>query len=231
MHWEKVLLTDSGFYDPFNLHQPMNAIINKFAQMLGKPFCEARVLFIPTAACDGEARKIAAILRQELLWLGIQSGNITVYEIDSSMTIEKASEFDAMFFTGGWAEHLLKRIKETGFDEIIKSFVLLNKVYVGVSAGSVVATPNIMGTFDCLDDTESEALGLINAYIDVHCNLKPDLYIKQLNLPHIMLHSHQALAVSNIGYELIEEPDAYHAVDWSKPPQMGIDVWNEFWLT
>lgn len=49
-YWENVLLTDSGFYDPFDLSQPLHAIIDKFAHMVGKPFNETRVLFIPGSA-------------------------------------------------------------------------------------------------------------------------------------------------------------------------------------
>ena len=46
--WENVLLTSEGFFDDDN--KPRKQIIAKFAQMLNKPFSEAKVLFIPTAA-------------------------------------------------------------------------------------------------------------------------------------------------------------------------------------
>lgn len=192
--WQNVLLTDVGFYNPFDLSQPLNTIINRFAHMVEKPFSEVRVLFIPTAACDEEARSIAAILKNELLWLGFLPNNIVTYELDGSMTEETVMTYDVMYFTGGWDAHLLEVIKQTNFHEIIRSFVYANKVYVGMSAGSVIATPNIRGCFGVSDDTETEGLGLINAYLDCHCNLKPNLQPKNLPLPHIMLHFHQALS-------------------------------------
>lgn len=227
IRWENVLLTDAGFFDPFDMQQPLSAIINRFAHMVKKPFCEARVLFIPTAACDDEARKIASILKSELLWLGFLPDNIVTYQLDGSMTEDMALTYDIMYFTCGWDGHLLKTIKQTKFERIIMSFIFANKVYVGMSAGSVIATPNIMGCFDDPNNPETEALGLINAYIDCHCNLKPDLKPKALPLPHIMLYTHQALAVNNLGFELIEEDSACHHIDWSNPPVMGVDVFNE----
>ncbi|MDT9151210.1 Type 1 glutamine amidotransferase-like domain-containing protein, partial [Escherichia coli] len=59
------------------------------------------------------------------------------------MTKNEALSFDAIYFTGGCTSHLLSRIKESGFDSIIKSMVMREKTYVGVSAGSIIMTPNI----------------------------------------------------------------------------------------
>lgn len=208
--WENVLLTDSGFYDLFDLSQPLQAIIDKFAHMVGKPFNETRVLFIPAAAVDEEAKAIANTLKTELLWLGFLPDNITTYELDSKMSEETVMTYDVMYFTGGWCAHLLEAIKKTGFDKIIRHFVFANKVYVGVSAGSIIATPNIMGCFGDPNNPETEGLCLINAYLDCHCNLNPNAKPQVLPLPHIMLFTHQALAVSSTGYELIEETNRSH---------------------
>ena len=82
---------------------------------------------------------------------------------------------------------------------------LANKVYIGVSAGTAIATPNIRGCFGSPNDEKTSGLGLVNAFIDCHCNFKPDLKQQDLPLPHIMLYDHQALAVSSTGYELLEE--------------------------
>lgn len=174
--------------------------------MLGKPFSKAQVLFIPTAAqMDDEAKKVAEILKNELLWIGILPENLTVHDIDGTLTKDDAMQFDVIYFTGGWDSYLLERIKETGFDEIIKAMVYANKVYIGVSAGTIIATPNIGGCFGNPYNKKNSGLCLINAYIDAHCNHKPDMKPKELPLPHIMLCDHQALAVSCTGYELVEE--------------------------
>ncbi len=219
LKWENVLLTDMGFYCPTeisnpvsfnrtpilrNQTRPLNASIEKFAKMLNKPFCEAKVLFIPTAAQDDEGRFVADFLKDGLFWLGILPENLTIYDIDGSLTAEEAMIFDAIYFTGGWDSYLLNRVKQTGFDRIVKKMVYSNKVYIGQSAGTVLATPNIRGCFGGIDDKEYSGLCLINAYIDCHCDMKPELKHLALPLPHIMLHFNQAIAVCWDGYEIIE---------------------------
>lgn len=224
--WQNVLLTDSGFFDPFDLSHPLTPIVERFSQMVGKPFSQARVLFIPAAACDEESRQLADILRQELELLGFLPGRIISYELDGSISKKDVLNFDVMFITGGWCEHLLKLIKQTNFDELIKDFVFSNGVYVGVSAGSIIATPNIMGCFGGADNQETSALGLVPAYIDCHCDLKPELTAKQLPLPHILLHFNQALAVSSGGFQLLEDSRALHTIDLTSPPRFGVDVFR-----
>jgi len=211
--WNNVLLTDAGFHNPRNLDQPLTAHIERFSKMLGKPFSQAKVLFIPTASRyeggnNEEARNIASVLKDGLFRIGILSENLIEHDIDGTLTEDEAMRFDVIYFTGGWDGHLLRCIKDTGFEKIIYKMVYANKVYVGVSAGTVIATPNIGGCFGSPYNEETTGLRLINAYIDCHCNFKPDLKQLDLPLPHIMLCDHQALAVSSEGYELIEELSA-----------------------
>ena len=224
--WQNVLLTDSGFFNPFDLERPLAPIVERFSRMVDKPFSKARVLFIPVAACDDESRQLADILGWELEKLGFLPGHITSYEMDGSISEAAILDFDVMFFTGGWCEHLLEQIKASHFEEIIKKFVSSNKVYVGVSAGSIIATPNIMGCYGGAENEETAALGLIPAYIDCHCDLKPDLRPKQLPLPHILLHFNQALAVSSDGCQLLEDLEACHTIDWTYPPRFGVEVFR-----
>ena len=129
--WENVLLTDSGFFDPFDLARPLSPIVERFAQMAAKPFLQARVLFIPAAACDEEAKNLAAILYSELIWLGFSPENIVPYMLDRFLPLEEALSYDVMFVTGGLCEHLLKLIQKVKFQETVRAFVFANKVYVG----------------------------------------------------------------------------------------------------
>lgn len=92
---------------------------------------------------------------------------------------------------------------------------------IGQSAGSTIATPNIGGCFGSAYDSELSALCLVNAYIDCHCNFKPDLKPKALPLPHFMLCDHQALAVNWEGYELVEEISAKQEGLFTEPPMVG----------
>ena len=195
--WENMLLTSAGFED-MDGNQKSN-IARRFLDMLNKPAGEAKVLFIPTAAVSVEAKKMADCCFRELIGVGIAPENIATHDIDGGLTEDTAMLYDVLYFTGGDTAHLLRRVKDTSFDKIIKKMVYANKVYVGVSAGSIIAAPSIGEPYD----KDAAGLCLVHAYISVHCagDSKPNA---ALPLPHIPLTDNQALAVNWRGYQVIE---------------------------
>ncbi len=195
--WKNVLLTDSGWGRSLEGGVYEN-ILRKFHELLGKPAEEAKVLFIPTAATKEEAKIYAGKCFAELLIAGILPNHIYVYDIDGRMSAEQAMRFDVIYFTGGDTSFLLRRVKETGFDTMIKKMVYANKVYVGVSAGSLIATSHIGA-----GDQETAGLCLVNAYLSVHCDTEAQART-DLPLPHIPLRAGEALAVVWDGYEKIQ---------------------------
>ncbi len=200
--WKNVLLTDSGWYSSFECFDENTVhknIIRRFHDMLGKPAEQAKVLFVPTAANSNESRPAAGACFAELLSAGILPNNIRIYDIDGTLTLDEAMTYDVIYVTGGDTNHLLQRIKETGFDKIIKKMVYANKVYVGASAGSLIASPNIGKPYD----KDKAGLCLINAYLSFHCPQDTEART-DLPLPHIPLTGGQALAVSWAGYEMID---------------------------
>lgn len=200
--WGNVLLTSAGWVNEKDGSVKPN-IQSRFLSMLGKPARETKVLFIPTAAIDEESIKMAGHCRDELLEAGILNENITFYDLDGRLTAESALAYDAVYFTGGNTGFLLNRIKETGFDVIIRKLVYANKVYVGVSAGSIIAGRDISTAAMTEMAADRNGLALVNAYISVHCseNMKPRT---DLPLPHITLTDTQALVVTYDDYELID---------------------------
>ena len=202
-NWHNVLLTDSGFYYNNELDKPLDLIINSFKSMLQKPFIEATVLFIPTAAMQDEqkATEITNRLKNELLRMGILENNITIHDIDGSLAEEDAMKFDVIYLTGGKTPYLAKRVLETGFDEIIKKMIFANKVYIGMSAGSMLLTPHF--NIDDINNPQFTGLGIIKAYFSVHCD-KDAKKRTDLPLPHITLQENQAIELSFLGYKLID---------------------------
>ena len=77
--------------------------------------------------------------------------------------------------------------------------VYANKVYVGVSAGSLVATPNIGNSYE----KETAGLCLINAYLGVHC-AEGTVPREDLPLPHIPLSDNEAIVACYNGYTVIK---------------------------
>jgi peptidase E len=134
--------------------------------------------------------------KQELIKIGILPENITVYDLTYCMPENEAMEYDVIYFTGGNATRLLKLLTDTGFDKTVKKMVYSNKAYIGVSAGSMVAMPN-------LNIDGMPGLCLIHAYFTVHC--EPNTPNRtDLRLPHYSIGGGHAFAVNWAGYELID---------------------------
>lgn len=199
--WDRVLLTCTAFATP--LGEENTKIKERFLAMLGKPPAEAKVLFVPTAAITDEARYYARLCKEELLEMGFINANINEHDIDGSMTVAEAFAYDVLYIPGGNTRHLLDRVKETGFAGIIKKMVYANKLYVGVSAGSLIATPNIDKDDVMNPETQTAGLALVHAYLSVHATDETILRT-DLPLPHIALTDRQALWVTYSGFEIIE---------------------------
>ncbi|SHO45524.1 Type 1 glutamine amidotransferase-like domain-containing protein [Anaerocolumna xylanovorans] len=197
MNWSKVLLTSAGFEDMDG--NSKENITGCFLELLDKPAAHTKVLFVPTAAINKEAKKMAEYCYLELVHTGISAENIRLYNIGDELGEEELLDYDVVYFTGGDTGYLLNRLRETGFDSTVKKMVHHNKVYVGVSAGSLIAAPNIGDPF-----TEAtRGLCLLNAYLSVHCT--EETVERELPLPHIRLRDNQALLVTYNGYILIED--------------------------
>jgi dipeptidase E len=84
---------------------------------------------------------------------------------------------DILLFGGGNASHLLYWIKKSGLEEMLPE-LLRTRIYVGISAGSIVATKSL--TFSSQEKKEiakklgeyvgEEALGFVNFHIRPHLN-------------------------------------------------------------
>jgi peptidase E len=200
--WCNVLLTSAGFYSN---GLPHTEIIEKFTAMLGKPMTDARVLFIPTAIKypGNDPGEYIDICMNELLMLGILAEKITTYDIDGSLSLQDAMEFDVIYFIGGDTAYLANRVKETKFDDIIKQMVYANKVYIGISAGSLLAMSNFFAPFNIEPTTgEFTGLGLVDVFFTVHCEPETP---PRVDLPrtHIALTDKQAIIAKWNGYEVI----------------------------
>lgn len=194
--WQNVLLTSAGWVRSDD--SVKSNIMGRFQEMLPCPPEKARVLFIPVAAIDEEALRMAEKCRQELLAAGIVPEHIVTYMLDGALTLKDAMGYDVVYCTGGDTQHLRSRVMETGFDQVIKAMVYANKVYVGISAGSILATPNIGDPYDA----DSRGLALLNAYLSVHCDVGAASEAPPLT--RLSLTDEQAAAVSWEGYTLIE---------------------------
>lgn len=124
------------------------------------------------------------------------------------MNYNKIKKFDAIYLGGGNTFHLLKKIKSTNFDNILKRYLRGGGVIYGISAGAMIF---------CKDIEYAEEIGDIN-----NDNLADTSALNILKDTYIWPH-----------YNLIQDDRIYKIVDRDKvnilsiPEGAGVYIVNE----
>lgn len=135
---KKILLTSNGL--------STSEIKEAFHEMTGNDMKNIRVLFIPTASRTEEELVYVRKTYEELLTAGIMPEHITAFDIDKCLEDRECYDpyaFECFVVCGGNTYYLLSKLKESGFLDKIAKAVEKGVLYVGVSAGSVIASPSI----------------------------------------------------------------------------------------
>ncbi len=132
----KLLLTSQGF-------EKNPEIGKKFLELAGKPASKIKVIFVPTASEAESYKDYIEEDRKNLLKLGIKEANIKTLFLDHKIDYTEIENYDVIHICGGNTFYLLKKVRESGFDKIIKKFLSKGKVYFSISAGSYIACPTI----------------------------------------------------------------------------------------
>lgn len=164
----KLLLTSAGFANEF--------IVNALLELTGKPFNELNLVDIPTAAntekgdkswlTDG-FNKCKELGFAHIDIVDISAVSINVWE-------PKLNKANVLLFGGGNTFYLLDWLNKSGLRELLPE-MLKNKVYMGISAGSYVACPDISSAqWKHMEDQnivglkDLRGLGLVNFLISPH---------------------------------------------------------------
>jgi peptidase E len=183
----KILLTSAGF--------ETEEIKRVFLALAGKKPKDIKALFIPTAANFPAAIEVLPKCMDDLLSIGIPAANIRVFDLHRSLSIEEMTAFDAVYFTGGSPQYLLERINDTGFDKPLKGFVDKGGVYIGVSAGSIIAAGNM-----------PDGVGYLKASLRVHCDTGTTSGVFDNDtMQQIDLTNNQAVLIRSDVYEVIAD--------------------------
>ncbi len=128
----KLFLTSSGISN--------DELSSSFLKLLDKPVSENRAMiiaYVPTP--EGEFYTNQS--KNELIEIGFN--DIEVVNISHDVDVSVLGLFDVVYVCGGNTFMILKRLKETGLFSFIAEQMNLGAVYVGVSAGSIIAGKNI----------------------------------------------------------------------------------------
>ena len=166
----KFLLTSAGISN--------DSIRNSLVDLLGKPIVESSALVIPTAAyaypggLAGAYRLIHGVAKSPLCELGWKS--LGVLELTALPSIKKENwvplvqEVDALLVGGGSPRYLCYWMWQSGLADLLPSLPH-ETVYVGVSGGSMVATPTIGDYDDPKEPAGSDRmLGLVDFTLYAH---------------------------------------------------------------
>jgi dipeptidase E len=215
----KFLLTSTGIKNP----SIQAALVN----LLGKPIAESNALCIPTAMYghpsvgpgEGVWRFISGNEPEtpmcELGWKSLGVLELSALpSIDKALWVPQVREVDVLLAAGGDALYLCHWMHQSGLADLLPS--MKQTVWVGLSAGSMVMTPNIGEDFiewkpPAGGDT---ALGMVDFAIFPHLD-HPDLpentmadaerWAARMTMPAYAIDDATAIQVVDGNVEIISE--------------------------
>lgn len=193
----KLLLTSAGITN--------KSLSDALLELTGKPFSELNVAFIPTAANVEKGDKFWVIDDLvSLKNLGFKQIDIVdISALPKDVWLPRLEESDVIYVEGENNFHLMRWIEKSGLGEALPE-LLKTRVYIGVSAGSMVMCPNNdlsmserlwseeVGEYD-----KDEALGYVDFLIRPHLNSS---YFPNVNLENF----------EKISKEI---PETFYAID------------------
>jgi dipeptidase E len=210
----KLLLTSNGFVN--------KSIAKALLELAGKPFSELKLAFVPTAA---------NVVKEDKSWLindlinckNLGFAFIDIVDISAvprDVWEPRLNDVDVLLFGGGNTFHLMYWIEKSGLKDVLRK-MLDGKVYVGISAGSMVTAPKLSTSTSVrfysqeIGEYKGEkGLGLVNFHIRPHLNsphfpkLRKELLenmAKGLKEPMYAIDDQTAIKVENSSIEIITE--------------------------
>ena len=195
----KFLLTSAGIKN--------TSIHDALLELLEKPIAESSVLCIPTAIYPFPGgtlmayRFINGSTANPMCELGWKSLGVlelaALPSIKEEYWIAAVQEADALLVQGGDVWYLCRWMRESGLADLLPS--LREKVYVGISAGSMVTAPIFGETYDNLNKpfVIDKGLGLVEFAL----------------LPHVDHKDHPESSMANAERMAAEVPVPTYAID------------------
>ncbi len=221
----KLLLTSNGISNA--------SIQDALVDLLGKPIAESSALCIPTGvqpAPDGPShvyRFISGSTRGPMCGLGWKS--LGVLELTALPSIKQeewvnaVKETDVLLVWGGDVLYLCHWLRQSGLADLLP-LLPRETVYVGVSSGSMVLTPNFGAPYDgwfCreppaddLPAADDRALGLVDFSVFPHLDLEgsPDnsmanaeIWASGIPVPTYAIDDETAIKVVDGTVEVVSE--------------------------
>lgn len=167
----KLLLTSGGLEN--------NSITKALLDLLQKPFEESKIAFIPTASNLEPGDKKDWFIEDLIQLKNLKFSSIDIIDISAlpkEIWLARLKDVDIIYVEGGNTYHLMYWFNKSGLSEILPE-LLKTKIYVGVSAGTVVATPSLLNAdfekqpaLDIKEIAYDNGLSLVEFMIEPHIN-------------------------------------------------------------
>lgn len=212
----KLLLTSAGIKN--------QTLKDSLKELLAKPFVESTAVFIPTATTADDDDKTWLIDNlSEVRDCGFKYIDIVdISAVEMSNWRPRLERADVIFVGGGNSFTLMWWIAKSGLQEVLPE-LLKEKVYVGISAGTVVVCPQIDLPDNALffeDETNEhgirKGMELVDYCIVPHFN-SPDFSVirekavrkvrEELGLPLYAIDDQSAIRVVGGKTDLVGEGD------------------------
>ena len=182
----KLLLTSSGLAN--------KSIAEALLDLAGKPFNKLNLVFIPTAANIEKGDK-EWLIKDLINCRNLGFASIDIVDISAvsrDIWEPRIKEANVLLFGGGNTFHLMHWLRKSGLKEILPE-LLTDRIYVGISAGSMVASHSLfLSTTKPFyypdgvgENKKEEALGFVNFHIRPHFNSPDFPTLRKKNLEKI----------------------------------------------
>ena len=203
----KNMILTSSLYESIEL-------VKKF---LDKNTESKKILFIPTATNVDEYKKYIHLTQKAFEDFGYEVENFDISIFSEEIAKEKLSQAKIVFISGGNTFYLLQELKRKNLTSYLKERIENGLLYIGESAGSVIAAPDIEYASIVDDKTlateldDYTGLDLVDFYIVPHFEEEPfvessrntvELYKDKLDLK--LINNKEVILVENNNFTIIK---------------------------
>ncbi len=188
---------------------------DEILKILPKSANQIKLAHIITASKLEENKSYLEKDVKNLTDLGFQVENIDIEGKKEEELRKILADKDVIYVQGGNAFYLMKYVRKSGFDKIVKDLIDKGVIYIGVSAGSYIACPTIeMANWKHPDKnvvglTDLTGMNLIPFLLSVHYDPQNDEILKSeistAKYPVRILTDKQAILVKGDQITLVGE--------------------------
>lgn len=190
--------------------------VKLFADVIQPKMHGKEVLFIPTAANVEEYKGYVAEAQKAFEQLGLQVHLLDIVNVSEDEIRQKINTAEVLYVSGGNTFYLLSELKKKALLPLIRARIGSGMVYVGESAGAIIASKDISYSAIMDDATfgtnlkDFNALDIVEFYVLPHYGEFPfektaqetfETYGKTLNL--IPINNAEAISVSDGKYKIL----------------------------